>query len=162
MEADNQGSAPDTEEPRSSTDLKADDAAAAVRGLDSPSAVHEFVAGDERKTVQDAAEQRLADLAGTTPVAVAEDAPGMISVGEVEALQGVAVGIVAAEAVPGQPLQAGGSGNRRIRARHPVSAFEHGIEGVPTITATGVDVPASKVRALLDAARSAQTELEEV
>lgn len=60
------------------------------------------------------------------------------------------------------PAEGRGSGTVTLRTRYPVDRFEHGIAGAPSITSAGTEVPASKVDALNEAAKSADTHLEEV
>lgn len=67
------------------------------------------------------------------------------------------------EATQAKPAEAGGSGNKVIRTAYPIDSFEHSVKGAPSpITAQGTEVPAGKVKALIEAADSAGTVLEEV
>jgi hypothetical protein len=114
--------------------------------------VQAATAGDDRVTVQAAAEGRVEALA-------ARD--GVLSTAEVLAPAGARVDVTdEALAQPGQPLAAGATG--RVRTRWPTGRFEHDVEGVPAVTAHGVEVPTEKVDALLAAARDSNIELEEV
>jgi hypothetical protein len=61
-----------------------------------------------------------------------------------------------------KPAEAGGSGNKTIRTAYPIDRFEHNVKGVDPITRAGTEVPAGKVKQLLDAAKTADTRLEEV
>lgn len=68
-----------------------------------------------------------------------------------------------AEAQSAKPAEPGGSkGTVTLRTRYPVDRFEHSVKGVDPITAQGTDVPAGKVKALIEAAESADTTLEEI
>jgi hypothetical protein len=66
------------------------------------------------------------------------------------------------EALPGEPLTTDQKGKATVRTRWPVDAFDSGVDGVPVITAAGIEVGPSKVDALLKAAASAGTQLEVV
>jgi hypothetical protein len=127
------------DETQNSTDGTVAQAVARIAELDSADAVLAYVQGDDRQGVRQAADGRLSALAGSGEIATADP-----------------------RAVPGQPLQAGGSGAKRVRTRFPVDRFEHGIDGLPAITAAGVEVPAGKVEQLLELALEHQTPLEEV
>jgi hypothetical protein len=71
--------------------------------------------------------------------------------------------VPAADQPDAKPAEAGGSGNKTIRTAYPIDSFEHSVKGVTSpITRAGTEVPAGKVKQLLDAAKSAATPLEEV
>lgn len=64
-------------------------------------------------------------------------------------------------AKPGRPFEKG-QGKAIVRVRWPHDSFEHGLKGVPVITAHGVEVDRAKAEALNEAAAKAGTELEEI
>lgn len=141
------------EKPEKSKELPADEAAEAVTEVLTTAEVEEFTAGDERKTVQAAVEARVEELA---------TAAGVVSTAEVLAQD---AGVIRVDPLhpdparlPAEPLAAGANG--RVRVRWPVTEFHHGVDGVPAITAEGVEVSSDKVDELLSAARSAGTDLE--
>lgn len=65
------------------------------------------------------------------------------------------------EAQPGKPLETGGQGKVTVRTRWPVDRFEHGLKGVPPITAQGVEVERSSAEQLVELAAANGIELEE-
>lgn len=132
--------------PQHSADLTVAEAANQISDLGSTEAVLAFVAQDERPGVVKAADARLADLAGTAP-----DPDSIRLASEADE-----------RAKPGTPLESGGSGTKRVRTRYPSDRFEHGLAGIPVITAHGVDVAADKVEQLLEVASQHDTQLEEV
>ena len=69
-----------------------------------------------------------------------------------------------ADTPPEPKLLEGGtrSGKVTVRTRYPIDAFEHGVEGVETLTAQGVEVSGSNVPALIKAAEASGVVLEEV
>lgn len=109
-----------------------------IATLDSEAAVSAYVEGDDRQGVRKAADERIAEL--SQPGVVASDDP---------------------RSAPGSPLRSGG-GAKRVRTSFPIDRFEHGIEGVEAITATGVEVAAGHIDELLDRAADASIALEEV
>lgn len=131
-----------------SKDLNADEAIPALAEFGSADEVRAFVEGDTRKTVLAAADARVAELGGGENLAALEDsyvdrpAPP--------------------EARQGKPLDESVAGKVIVRTRYPIDRFDSGLSGVPVITKAGVEVDGSHVAALLEAAASADTELEEV
>lgn len=96
----------------------------------------------------------------TTPAAPAETVESAPSTAPPEATRlGLPDGPAAQ---PGKPLTNGGQGEVTIRTRWPVDSFEHGIKGVPAITAHGVKVDRSKAKTLNEKATASGIELEEV
>lgn len=63
---------------------------------------------------------------------------------------------------PGKPFEKGGKGKAIVRVAWPHDSFEHGIKGVPAITAAGVEVDRSLADALNEAAATSGTYLEEI
>lgn len=131
-----------------SKSLTVAEAAGRIASLSTWPEVLAFVEGDERKGVVEAANRRGDDLAAPSPD---DEAGGARLASE-----------PGPEARPGVPFSEGGSGKVTVRTRYPVDRFEHGVDGAPTITAQGVEVDRSKAAALLEAAATAGTELEEV
>jgi hypothetical protein len=75
--------------------------------------------------------------------------------------------VIRSDSVADQPdakaAKAGGSGKKTIRVAYPHSEFHHSVKGAESpITAAGVEVDASKVKALIEAAATVDTRLEEV
>lgn len=133
--------------PEHSKSLTVAEAADVIAGLPTYEAVLAFVGDDERSGVLKAVDDRSAELAAPSP--------------ELDAGATRLAASPGPEAKPGSPLEEGGSGKAIVRTRYPVDRFEHSVAGVPTITSKGVEVDRGKVADLLEAARSAGTELEE-
>lgn len=128
-----------------SKDLKVQEAAEKIAALPSVEAVRAYVADDERQGITAAAQARIAEISASDPG------------------QGIRLGQGSdVRAVPGKPLEAGGTGKKLVRTRYPLDRFEHGIDGVPVITAQGVEVDASKADELLELAAAHGARLEEV
>lgn len=135
--------------PSSSTadGVTVNDAVKHIASLGSVAEVDAFVEGDDRKTVTEAADRRKAALSED------EATRQLDEISDVDR---------PVEALPGKPLEAGGNGKALVRVRYPLDSFDSGIDGVPLITAQGVEVDRSKLDAILEAAKTAATPLEEV
>lgn len=133
------------DESQHSTDLNVSDASERIGALSDGVAIEAFASGDDRKGVRDAVEARLAEL-GTTQTT------GALRLSAADD----------SRSSPGKPLEAGGQGKATVRTRYPVDRFEHGIDGVPVITAYGVEVERGHVKKLLEAAAQNSIGLDEV
>ena len=64
------------------------------------------------------------------------------------------------ESLPGKPFEKG-QGTVTVRTRWPVDSFDHGVKGVPVITAQGVEVDRKHAAKLNVLAAESGIELEE-
>ena len=146
-------------DPDRSTDVSANEAIATVKGLDVAS-IRGFVEGDERVTVQEAAEARY-ESESEAPVADGLPTPaGTIGVDQITALQGF---VAPPESVTrtGETLTGTETlkGKVTVRTRYPVDVFE---TDDATITAAGVKVDASKLTELVTEANRSGVTLERI
>ena len=92
------------------------------------------------------------DQPETTPVAQATHPPEALRLGLPDPVS----------ARPGKPLSDSGQGKVTVRTAWPVDRFEHGLKGVPAVTAEGVEVDRSDAKKLLEKAAAHGLNLEEV
>ena len=139
-----------------SIEMSAERAIEEIKVLDDSAIVREFVTGDDRKTVADAVEARIATLGddGSAPD------PGIIPVDRIPFLQGF---VPPPDTVTktGTPLvgDESPSGKVKVRTRYPVDIFD---SGTLVITAEGVKVEGSKLSGLVSKARESGVELERI
>lgn len=138
------------DETQQSKDLTVPEAANAIAELPDYASVLAFVGDDDRKGVVEAVDRRAAELAVAPSAPTSPDGVTRLGLGDSPASK------------PGKPLEKAGSGNVTVRTPWPIDSFEHGISGLPIVTAQGVEVPRSKAGNLLDKAAEAGIELEEV
>ena len=137
------------DDPQKSADLNVPEAANVIADLSTYDEVLAFVGDDDRKGVVEAVDRRAADLAGLSPEPTTDTGVTRLGLPDSSAAQ------------PGKPLEAG-SGAVTVRVRWPHDSFEHGLKGVPTITAQGVEVDRTHAVKLNELAAKSGTELEEV